>query len=271
MPYRQNSDIRGLRLRRAVGNALTRDGLCVYFQPIVSAATGRIIAAEALCRLTDPKWGVIPPASFIPAAEQAGLIARVDDRVRALVWEFLRCYDIRRAGLDHISVNLSAAECARRDLFCTIEKEARASGAERGTLHLEITETAAVASRAALARQMERMRRLGFCFHLDDYGTGYAGMTNLLSLPFGVVKLDKSLLDLAENTDKGRMVEGLIAPLHDCRLQVVCEGVETVRQAERLRLWGADYLQGYLYSKPLPAADFAALAGIPRRKACGEI
>lgn len=253
------------RIHEAVMDALAKNRISVHYQPIISTATGQIIAAEALCRITDPELGMISPGEFIPVAEQSGLISQVDDRVRTIVWDFLRTYDIRMAGIDHISVNLSAVECTQPSIIRTIEEEAEEAGVERGTLHFEITETMAITSRGTLAELMERMQRMGYCFHLDDYGTDYAGITNLISLPFSVVKLDKSILNLAESTEKGKMVKSMIAPFHDCQIKVVCEGVETPEQEAMMHAWGVDFLQGYLYSKPLPAEKFVSFAGIPRR------
>jgi len=253
------------QVHEAIVDALAKNGITVYFQPIVSMETGEIFAAEALCRLTDPVLGSISPAEFIPVAEQSGLISQIDNRVRNIVWDFLRSYDIRKAGIDHISVNLSVAECSQPFIVHTIEDEAELANVERGTLHFEITETVAITSPAILAEQMRQMQLEGFCFHLDDYGTGYSGVTNLISLPFSVVKLDKSILELAEHTEKGKIIKSMISSFHECQIKVVCEGIETPTQEEMMRLWGVDYLQGYLYSKPLPCDKFVQFAKIQRR------
>lgn len=173
----------------------------------------------------------------------------------------MKHYDIRKAGLDHISVNLSAMECTQQSVM-TIVEEAEQARLEEGLMDFEITETAAISSIGVLAARMERMRERGFSFHLDDYGTGYSGITNLITLPFSMVKLDKSILNLAEDTVRGGLVKGMIAPFHDYQIRVVCEGVETPAQVHMVTGWGVDYLQGYFYSKPLSREDFLKFAGI---------
>ncbi len=255
------------RVHEAITNALAENRVEVVYQPIVETGTGRVIAAEALCRLTDPNLGPVSPAEFIPVAEQSGLILQLGVRVRDIVWNLLKHYDIRKAGLDHISVNLSAVECTQQSVMDTIVEEAEQARLEEGLMDFEITETAAISSIGILAARMEQMRERGFSFHLDDYGTGYSGITNLITLPFSMVKLDKSILNLAEDTARGGLVKGMIDPFHDYQIRVVCEGVETPSQVHMVTGWGVDYLQGYLYSKPLSQEDFLKFAGIEKREA----
>jgi len=254
------------RVREAVGNALAENRVTVVYQPILEAATGRVVAAEALCRLTDPELGPVSPAEFIPVAESSGLILQLGAAVRSIVWSLLKKYDIRSAGLDHISVNLSAVECAQQAVMNSIAGEAERAGLEPGLMALEITETAAISSTGPLAERMEQMRTHGFSFHLDDYGTGYAGISNLITLPFSTVKLDKSILDLAEGADRGGLVKGMIDPLHDYGIKVVCEGIELPSQIKMVKSWGVDYLQGYFFSRPLEQEAFLKFSGIHERE-----
>jgi EAL domain-containing protein (putative c-di-GMP-specific phosphodiesterase class I) len=238
----------------------------VFYQPIVNASDGKIVAAEALARISDIRLGAISPAEFIPIAEQCGLILDLGKCVRSKVWELISNYDIRAAGVDHISINLSALECTQKSVMEDILREERLAGAGKGLVNLEITETAAVTSEEALAENVAMMRDNGFAFYLDDYGTGYSGMSNLISLPFDVVKIDRSIVNMAEDERRGKLVRRMIFPFHGYGIKVVCEGIETDEQAQMVRGWGADYIQGYLYSKPLPPEAFIKFANLKKRK-----
>lgn len=112
---------------------------------------------------------------------------------------------------------------------------------------------------------MAMMRNKGFAFQLDDYGTGYSSMSNLISRPFDVVKIDQSIINMAEDERRGTFVRRMIAPFHGYGMKVVCEGIETEEQAQMVRGWGADYIQGYLYSRPLPKESFIEFANLPKK------
>lgn len=253
------------KVQCAIQRAISEKRISVVYQPVVDARTGRIVAAEALARLDDPEIGQISPEEFIPMAEQEGLILELGALIRSKVCEFLAEYDILRAGLSHISVNLSVVECTQRAVVEAILSEEQKYGTERGIIRFEVTETSAVDSPAELAANMEMLCAKGFAFHLDDYGTGYSSMFNLISLPFSAVKIDKSVLSLSESSERGDLIKRMIAPFHGYGIEVVCEGVETEKQAQMVRSWGVDYIQGYLYAKPLSAEEFAKFAGIEKR------
>lgn len=257
---------RNLFVKDAVARAVKQNGIDVAYQPIVDAYTGKVVAAEALARLTDPTLGVITPVEFIGVAEQSGLILELGRCVRKKVWKLLSEYDVRRAGINHISVNLSAIECVQKSVMDEIIKETAAFGVDPSSVAFEVTETAAVASKAALAYNINMMKSAGFEFHLDDYGTGYASMTSLISLPFSIIKLDRSMIKLAMAPRRGDFVKRTIDPLHSYGIQVVTEGIETEAQAEIARSWGVDYLQGYLYSEPLFTDAFVKFAGLTKIK-----
>lgn len=253
------------QVKSALRDAVNEGRVQVFYQPIVEASTGRINAAEALVRISDPKLGALLPSEFIPIAEQSGIIIELGKCVREKVWELLREYDIRAAGLDHICVNLSALECTQRSVMEAILEEQRRAGTESGLMDLEITETAAIASEDALYDNMALMRENGFTFHLDDYGTGYSSMQNLISLPFEVVKIDRSIVGMADDERRGRLVRRMIFPFHGYGIKVVCEGIETEAQSRMVRSWGTDFIQGYYYSRPLPQEAFLKFAGIRAR------
>ena len=252
-------------VRVAVTDAIRENRVNVFYQPIVNASDGKIAAAEALARISDMRLGSISPAEFIPIAEQSGLILSLGKCIRAKVWELISEYDIRAGGVEHISINLSALECAQRPVMEAILREESLAGAGKGLIHLEITETAAVTSEEVLAENMKMMRDNGFAFQMDDYGTGYSSMSNLILLPFDVVKIDRSIINMAEDERRGSLVRRMIFPFHGYGIKVICEGIETEEQAQMVRSWGADYIQGYLYSRPLPPEAFIEYAKLKKR------
>ncbi len=252
------------QVKAAVARAVREDGINVAYQPIVDAYSGHVVAAEALARITDPELGVIPPGEFITVAEQSGLILELGKRVREKVWRLLSEYNIRGAGINHISVNLSSIECVQMAVMEDILKEAEFYGVTPGSIAFEVTETAAVSSKDILAFNLNMMRTKGFEFHLDDYGTGYSSMTSLISLPFSVIKFDKSIMRLAMEPQRGDLVKSTIYPMHGYGVKVVLEGIETEEQAEKARTWGVDYLQGFLYSEPLFKTAFLEYACISK-------
>jgi EAL domain-containing protein (putative c-di-GMP-specific phosphodiesterase class I)/GGDEF domain-containing protein len=249
----------------AVARAVGEKNINVVYQPIVDAYTGKVIAAEALARLNGPELGPIPPDEFITIAEQNGLILDLGKCVREKVWKLLSEYDIREAGINHISVNLSSVECTQKAAMEKILEEAERYSIEPGLIAFEVTETAAVASKDILAFNLNMMRSKGFEFHLDDYGTGYSSMSNLISLPFSVIKFDKSIMKLAMEPQRGDLIKHSIAPMHGYGIKIVIEGIETEEQAEKARGWKVDYFQGFLYSEPLPQNIFLEYACIMKK------
>lgn len=262
------SHINNYRRRQLVINAVTRaigkKEIDVYYQPIIDADTGRIIGAEALARLNDPVLGKISPGEFIPIAEQSGLILELGKCVREKVWQLLSEYDIKKAGLDYISVNLSSIECVQREAVEEIIKESINYGIKPELIAFEITETAAVASKEILAYNINTMKEYGFEFYLDDFGTGYSTMASLISLPFAVIKLEKGVMRLAMEPMRGDLVKRMIPPMKGYGVKIVVEGIESEAQAEKARSWGVDYMQGYLYSEPLPKESFIKFAGLEK-------
>lgn len=262
------SHINNYRRRQLVINAVTRaigkKEIDVYYQPIIDADTGRIIGAEALARLNDPVLGKISPGEFIPIAEQSGRILELGKCVREKVWQLLSEYDIKKAGLDYISVNLSSIECVQREAVEEIIKESINYGIKPELIAFEITETAAVASKEILAYNINTMKEYGFEFYLDDFGTGYSTMASLISLPFAVIKLEKGIMRLAMEPMRGDLVKRMIPPMKGYGVKIVVEGIESEAQAEKARSWGVDYMQGYLYSEPLPKESFIKFAGLEK-------
>lgn len=244
-------------IERATVRALDEDRVEVYFQPIHDCF-GRFVALEALVRVFDPALGMLPTQEMIELAEQNGGVNRLGRRILEKTCAFIRDNHAETWGLDHIGVNLSAVQCARPDIADEILAVTREYGVSPSLLAFEITETAA-AAQAREQATMERLTGAGFSFLLDDFGKGYASFRNMATLPYHCVKIDKSLLwEAQESEEKMKLLTGTINVIRTLHLTSLCEGVETEAQAALLKTLGVTMLQGYLYARPLPPPELVA-------------
>lgn len=244
-------------IERAIERALQKTNFEVYYQPIYGVKEKKIVAAEALLRMYDDEMGFISPEEFIPIAEKNGKIIEIGHMVLESVCRFLQKEDITQYGLHYIEVNLSIIECMQDILPQEIGKILDKYGVSPQLLNLEITETALAQSKTILADNMHKINEMGVSFSLDDYGTGYSTITYMMTLPFKIVKIDKSIL--WSSFENERAMIALCASINmikDMNMEIVVEGVESREMADRLIQLGTDYLQGYYFSKPLPEKQF---------------
>ncbi|MCF6745150.1 bifunctional diguanylate cyclase/phosphodiesterase [Blastococcus sp. KM273128] len=255
-------------LRRAI-----RDGeLRVHYQPRVSVADGRVTGVEALVRWEHPERGLVPPAEFIPLAEQTGLIRPLTDAVLDQALTAGRRW--RDAGLElTVGVNLSARSLLDTGLADRVAELLLAHALPATALELEITESAAMKDPGRALEVLHRLRDLGVELSVDDYGTGHASLAYLTRLPVGTLKIDRSFvqtmeLDAADRT----IVRSTVDLAHSLGLQVVAEGVETRATWEELARLGCDSAQGYWLARPMPDADVPdAVAELHRRLAAPHV
>ena len=245
---------REFAVKKALSDALHRNEVQVYMQPIIEAKTGKVIGAEALSRLVDPKLGLIPPAEFIPIAERSRSIIRLGEQVLEKTCRFLRDNADTLSGLDFININLSPIQCLDHNLAGTFDRIPKACGVDPGRLHLEITEESMV-DPELLKNQMEQLGESGYSFYLDDYGSGYANQFRIRSFPFSGIKLDMQIV-WAHFRDPDAILPNTISTFLDRGLSVTAEGVETKEMAEQLTQMGCTYLQGFYFSKPVPMSEF---------------
>lgn len=244
-------------LREAVAEGCLK----VHYQPIWSEKEGRFVAAETLCRLSDEKLGTIPPDEFIPIAEKTGLITELTYAVLDQACAFVRSYRDAHpeSAFRGVSVNFSSVQFVQDDLADRVLSIVERHGIPASCLRIEITESAIVSNPEGVHAFMTRMHRHGVPFYLDDFGTGYSNVSTLLSLPFDVVKLDKSILWSAEASGGlETFLTHLIAGFKAIRTEVLSEGVETPEQRAFMNRCGCDLKQGYLFSRPLPPEEAAS-------------
>lgn len=249
-----------LELEAALRRALERDELVLFYQPKVELQHGKVVGAEALIRWRHPVLGLVSPADFIPLAEETGLIVSIGEWVIATACHQLK--DWRNEGLPDISVavNLSARQFVQEGLSSVVAQALRSSGVPANRLELEVTESAVMQDPERTVATLRELKRIGVSLSLDDFGTGYSSLNYLKRFPINTLKIDQSFVrDITTDPDDAAIAAAVISLAHILRLSVIAEGVETAAQLGYLRQHGCDEIQGYYFSRPLPADQFAAL------------
>lgn len=240
--------------------ALEREELLLHFQPRVSLVSGEITGAEALVRWRHPQAGMMPPAQFIPLAEETGLIQPLGEWVIASVCGQLRTWLDARLTVPSVAVNLSARQLHQENLSRTIRQALRSNRLEPRLLELEITESVLMDDVETTAATLRELKALGLRLSLDDFGTGYSSLSYLKRLPIDHLKIDRTFVrDVTTDPEDAVICRAVIGLAHNLRLKVIAEGVETEGQMNYLRRYDCDEMQGYYFSRPLPAEEFAQL------------
>lgn len=249
-----------LALEAHLGRAVEHNELRVHYQPKIDLGTGRIASVEALVRWQHPDLGLIPPAQFIPLAEQSGLIVPIGAWVlrtacdQAMLWQ--------RGGLApiRVAVNLSPLQLKSEDLLTMIDSTLQATGLDPRLLELEITETAVMDDPEVAQERLEQISDRGIRIAMDDFGIGYSSMSLLKLFPVDTLKVDRSFIrDLVTDRDDRAIVVAIIAMAKAVGIRIVAEGVETEEQLAFLRKEGCDEVQGFLFSRPLPVEQLMAV------------
>ena len=253
-----NNTIEKLKRKNQVENAVKQAangiGLTVYIQPVYNTKKEKFTFAEALCRIQDPKLGLLAPDEFIPIAEKTGLISKIDTQMFEKVCEYLSGTDVP-SYFEKISVNLSVIDCMNPHLADTVITAAQHYNISPSKLVLEITETMATIA-PQLHQTVKKLQKFGIAIAMDDFGTGYANMDSLLSLPFEFVKIDHSVLNMLYDSSYSVILQGFLDILDKLQLISIVEGVETEQQLNKILAMHCHYIQGYYFAKPMPLSQF---------------
>jgi predicted signal transduction protein with EAL and GGDEF domain len=240
-------------LRRALENG----EMALHFQPKVDCATGIARDAEALLRWSHPRRGSVPPATFIPVAEESGLIIPLGDWVLETACQQIRAFEKAGHPLT-VAVNISIQQFDLPDFASRVLATVVKTGINPARLELEVTESMAMSDPERARHHMESLKAAGIRFAIDDFGTGYSNLSQLSRLPFDVFKIDRSFVDGLDNPANRQghlIVRSILALARSLDYETVAEGVETPQQLEFLVGEGCTHAQGYLFCKPMPAAD----------------
>ncbi|WP_414642327.1 putative bifunctional diguanylate cyclase/phosphodiesterase [Bradyrhizobium sp.] len=249
-----------LRLEAELRRALDRGQFSLHYQPKVDMASRQITGVEALLRWTHPELGLVPPAQFIPLAEEIGLIVPIGRWVlreacaQNTVWQRLGLLPVSMA------VNLSPRQFADEHLVNDIDLALAESEMSPVLLQLEVTESMVMRNVARAVRVLDAIQSRGIRLAIDDFGTGYSSMSLMKQFPIDTIKIDRSFVrDLPHDSEDRAIAQAIISMGKALGMTLVAEGVETLDQEAFLRAQGCDEMQGYLFSKPLPAKELAYL------------
>ncbi len=245
------------QLEKELQKALDNNELVLYYQPKISLSDNKVVGMEALIRWVKPDGSIIPPGLFIPVAENSYLITRISEFV---VNEACRQnYEWQKMGLPKVSVsvNLTSVDFYQTDVCKTIQDAIDTTGLSPEWLEVELTESLALKDVDQAIRQMNELREIGINLSMDDFGTGYSSLSYIQILPITLLKLDRSFIMYLEEDDISRQI--VTAVINICKskkIRIIAEGIETLAQAEILKISGCDHAQGYLFGKPMPSKQF---------------
>lgn len=249
-----------LRLEGDLRMALEHRQFELHYQPQVDLHNGRIVGMEALIRWQHPLFGMVPPGKFIGLAEETGLIVPIGAWVIRTACKQLKSWQAAGYGDLRVAVNLSARQFAQQDLVESIAAVLKECELTADSLEIELTESLVMTDIERAIRILRDLAALGVQVSIDDFGTGYSSLSYLKRLPLDVMKIDQSFVrDISVDPDDAAIVSTIISLAHSLRLHVIAEGVETAEQLQYLRQHNCDAIQGYYFSRPVPADQFEKL------------
>lgn len=249
-----------LTLQSRLQRAIEQDELVLYYQPRVCGKSGAVMSMEALVRWIHPGHGLVPPNEFIPVAEETGLIIPLGEQVIIKACAQLAQWKEQGLPLKPVSVNVAAQQIDEGSVSAVLASALEKYGLSSDLIEIEVTESATVSDSTVAARELNALREMGCRLYVDDFGTGYSSLSQLRRLDMHGLKVDRAFTSgLAKRAEDVELFRAIISMAHALGMHVVAEGVETTEQLEILQGLNCDEMQGYLFSRPVPANDVAAL------------
>ncbi len=241
-------------LKNGLGKALENGEFSLHYQPKLEIESGRITGVEALMRWNSPELGMVSPVKFIPVMEETGQVVEMGEW--AIRTACLQHQEWRQAGLPQIriAVNLSPRQLRDASFVPIVENVLREAGVEPAGLELEITESLLMSDSGGALKALGELHEMGIHMAMDDFGTGYSSLSYLKRFPIDTIKIDRTFIaDIATNPDDAEIIRTIISMGHTLNRKVIAEGVENDQQLSLLREYQCDEIQGYFFSRPLPA------------------
>lgn len=246
-------------IKKEILQAIDEDRVEVFYQPIYSTQKKKFVSAEALVRIRKEDGKLLPPGMFIPVAEETGIIKQLGEIVFEKVCQTLKEGQIQTLGIEYIEINLSVVQFELRNLAERFIKIMKTYEINPKWINLEITETASIQTKQNMLENMQRLIKYGVNFTLDDFGNGQSNLDYMIDMPVEIVKLDMVMTQAYfENMKAKCVVEAVVGMVHNMKLHMVAEGVETKEQLAEMERIGIDYIQGYFFSKPVDKNEFIA-------------
>jgi len=267
-PEMNEEALEALAIENGIRKALTQNEFKLFYQPIVDIRDGRVIGAEALIRWLHPERGLISPDNFIPVCEETGVINEVGEWVISEACRQLRVWQDNGFDDFYVAVNISPQQIRENIFEEIIHAALETYGLSSESIVFEITESTFIDdNKGKVIEALHNSDQVNPRFCLDDFGTGYSALRALKQLDIEILKIDRSFIrDLHKSQDDVAMVTAIISMSKALNIKVICEGVESVSQLNLVRQMGAEYFQGYYFSKPVKAVDFEQLMLAPVQK-----
>ncbi len=249
-----------LELENTLRSALNENRFEVLYQPQINTTEQRIIGAEALLRLRHPEKGLLPPASYIDAAEDSGLIYKIDEWVLNQACHQAKTWQTQLASPIKIAVNISVPTFLHGNIINMVEKALTLSALDPQLLELEITENSFIEQDSVALNILNSLKGMGISLTIDDFGTGYSSLSYLKRFPVDGLKIDQSFVrDVITDKDDAAIVKAIVMMAQNLNLKIVAEGVETEKQRQFIQKIGCHLMQGYLFAEPMMANEFLQL------------
>jgi diguanylate cyclase (GGDEF)-like protein len=246
-----------LLLEANLRHALERSEFQLYYQPKVSLVTGQIVGAEALIRWFSSSQGFVPPSEFIPLAEETGLIIPLDEWVITTACNQVKQWQLAKYPSLQVAVNLSGVQFHQNDLIERVAQILQQTQLDPQYLELELTEGVLMQNTDATTLKLDQLKDLGLQIAIDDFGTGYSSLSYLKQFSFDTLKIDRAFVqNISDDSKNAAITTAMIQMAHDLHLKVIAEGVETTSELAFLQQQACDEMQGYFFSRPVPAPEF---------------